>query len=59
MEITEEFIKKCRNNTAILFCRERMWECSSSEGKMTDVENLHTLINSYAEKGLMLPRSRL
>lgn len=28
------------------------------KAKMTDVENLHTLINSYAEKGLMLPRSR-
>lgn len=28
------------------------------KAKMTDVENLHTLINSYATKGLMLPRSR-
>lgn len=28
------------------------------KAKMDDVENLHRLINSYAEKGLMLPRSR-
>lgn len=28
------------------------------KAKMVDVENLHKLINSYAEKGLMLPRSR-
>ncbi len=28
------------------------------KARMTDVENLHALINSYAEQGLMLPRSR-
>src|SRR5690554_3403744 len=28
------------------------------KARMTDVENLHALINSYAGQGLMLPRSR-
>ena len=28
------------------------------KARMTDVDNLHALINSYAEQGLMLPRSR-
>src|SRR5690554_5607645 len=28
------------------------------KARMTDVEGLHTLINSYAGQGLMLPRSR-
>jgi amino-acid N-acetyltransferase len=28
------------------------------KAKMTDVENLHLLINEFAEKGLMLPRAR-
>lgn len=28
------------------------------KAKLTDVENILTIINSYAEQGLMLPRSR-
>ncbi|MGE5581082.1 MAG: N-acetyltransferase [Bacillota bacterium] len=28
------------------------------KARMSDVGNLHTLINDFAEKGLMLPRSR-
>lgn len=28
------------------------------KARMTDTENIHTLINNYAEKGLMLARSR-
>lgn len=28
------------------------------KARMSDVENLHTLINSYAQRGLMLARSR-
>ncbi len=28
------------------------------KAKMSDVENLHGLINEFAERGLMLPRSR-
>ena len=29
------------------------------KAKMTDIENLHALINSYAQEGLMLARSEV